>query len=214
MNNGVRPASGFYSPHRPDGRFLFWEGRLNYDKIHLCDRRSRLRTRQGNHGGFTRSSPEGARTQGRRSEARPLHQRRPRHDEPLSARRGLCHRGRRRDRPRPRSLRALHRREPQQVLEPHDRQGLLERPQQGAPRRISRLNRAGHPAHHERDQGIRLQRRKADRRGCRHHRNRRHDRRHRVSALPRGGAPDLARGRTREQPLHPRHVSSLPARLG
>ena len=23
MNNGVRPASGFYSPHRPDERFFF-----------------------------------------------------------------------------------------------------------------------------------------------------------------------------------------------
>jgi 3-deoxy-manno-octulosonate cytidylyltransferase (CMP-KDO synthetase) len=42
------------------------------------------------------------------AEARPLHQRRPRHDEPLPARRGLRHRRRRRDRPRPRALRALH----------------------------------------------------------------------------------------------------------
>ena len=41
-------------------------------------------------------------------EARPLHQRRSRHDDALSARRGLRHRRRRRDRSRPRPLRALH----------------------------------------------------------------------------------------------------------
>ena len=45
-------------------------------------------------------------------EARPVHQRRPGHDEPVPARRGVRHRRRRRDRPGPRPLRALHRREP------------------------------------------------------------------------------------------------------
>ena len=44
-------------------------------------------------------------------EVRPLHQRRPGHDEPVPARRGVRDRGRRRDRPRPRPLRALHRRQ-------------------------------------------------------------------------------------------------------
>ena len=51
---------------------------------------------------------------------------------PLSARRGVRHRRRRRDRPRPRPLRALHRRKPEPILEPDHRQGLLERPEQGA----------------------------------------------------------------------------------
>ena len=73
------------------------------------------------------SASQNARAQGRGAEARPLHQRRPRHDEPVSARRGLRDRRRRGDRPRPRPLRALHRRRPQQILEPHNRQGLLER---------------------------------------------------------------------------------------
>ena len=46
-------------------------------------------------------------------------------------------------------LGALHRRGPQQILEPHDRQGLLERSEQGAPRRVSRLDRAGHSPHYK-----------------------------------------------------------------
>ena len=54
-----------------------------------------------------------ARPQGRSAEARPVYQRRSRHDEPVSARRGLCHRRRRGDRSRPGPLRALHRRGPQ-----------------------------------------------------------------------------------------------------
>ena len=33
-------------------------------------------------------------------------------------------------------------------LQPHDRQGLLERPQQGTPRRVPRRDRSGHSAHH------------------------------------------------------------------
>ena len=45
-------------------------------------------------------------------EARPLPQRRSRHDVAVPARRGLRHERRRRDRPRPRPLRALHRRGP------------------------------------------------------------------------------------------------------
>ena len=69
-------------------------------------------------------------------EARPLYQRGPRHHEPLPARRGLRHRRRRRDRPGPGPLRALHRREPEQLLQPDHRQGLLERAQQGAPGRL------------------------------------------------------------------------------
>ena len=50
----------------------------------------------------------GPRLPGHPAEVRPLHQRRPGHDEPVPARRGLRHRRRRRDRPGPGPLRALH----------------------------------------------------------------------------------------------------------
>ncbi len=49
-----------------------------------------------------------------------------------------------------------------------------------------------------------------DRRGCGHHRNRRHHRRYRVPALPGGGAPDRAGGREGEQPVHPRDAGAVP----
>ena len=61
---------------------------------------------------------------GHHAEARPLHQRRPRDDEPLRARRGVRHRRRRRDRSRPRPLRAVHRREPAPGLQRHHRLDL------------------------------------------------------------------------------------------
>ncbi len=48
----------------------------------------------------------------------------PGHDEPVPARRGVRHRRRRRDRPGPRPLRALHRREPDPRLERHHRRRL------------------------------------------------------------------------------------------
>ena len=50
-----------------------------------------------------------ARTLRRPAKVRSLHQRRSRHDVAVPARRGLRHRRRRRDRPRSRALRALHR---------------------------------------------------------------------------------------------------------
>ena len=61
-------------------------------------------------------------------EIRSLSQHRPRHDESLSARRGLRHRRRRGDGPGPRPLRALHRREPDPQLQRHHRQDLLDGP--------------------------------------------------------------------------------------
>ena len=57
-------------------------------------------------------------------------------------------------------------------------------------------DRAGHPACHQRDQGLCLSGRQEDRCGRRHHRDRRHDRRHRVAAVSRGGPTDLTRGRS------------------
>ncbi len=53
----------------------------------------------------------------RAAEVRPLHQRRPGHDVALPARRGVRDRGRRGDRPRPRPLRAFHRRQHQPRLQ-------------------------------------------------------------------------------------------------
>ena len=69
----------------------------------------------------------------------------------------LRHRGRRRNRPRPRTLRALYRRGPEQIFKPHHGQGLLERAQQGAPRRIPRRDRSGDTPYHKRDQGLHIQ---------------------------------------------------------
>ena len=58
------------------------------------------------------TAAEGARPARAGAEVRPVPERRPGHDEPVPARRGVRDRGRRRDRSRPRPLRALHRREP------------------------------------------------------------------------------------------------------
>ena len=82
------------------------------DQVRLRHRRRRLVARQGHHRRLARPAAEGARPEGAGPEVRPVPQRRPGDDEPVPARRGLRHRGRRRDRPRHRPLRALHRREP------------------------------------------------------------------------------------------------------
>ena len=75
----------------------------------------------------------------------------------------------------------------------HDRADLFDRDRAGAARRISRRDRAGDPARHRRDQGI--HHRRPRRRGFRAVRDRRHGRRHRKPAVPRGDPP--ARQRTR-----------------
>ena len=72
--------------------------------------------------------------QGRHPEARPLRQRRPRHDEPVRARRGLRAGRRRRDRPGPGSLRAVPRCRSASRVQLHDRGGVLQRHRQGAAR--------------------------------------------------------------------------------
>ena len=113
----------------------------------------RLRAGEGHRGRLARPSAQGARSLRLGPEVRPVPERRPGHDEPVPARRGVRHRGRRRDRPRHRPLRALHRREPLAQREPHGRRDLGRGPAQGAQGRVPRRDRAGHPAHHERDQG-------------------------------------------------------------
>ena len=77
--------------------------------VRLHHRRRGLLPRQGSRFGGARRAAAGARLQGPAAQARPLSQRRSRHDVAVSARRGVRHRRRRRDRSRPRPLRALHR---------------------------------------------------------------------------------------------------------
>ena len=133
----------------------------------------------------------------------------PGHDEPVPARRGLRHRGRRRDRSRHRPLRALHRREPLARREPHGRRRVGPRAAQGAQGRVPRLDRAGDPAHHERDQGAHPVGRRGDGHRRRDHRDRRHGRRHRVAAVPRGDPPVPARGGAGERHLPARDARAV-----
>ena len=125
----------------------------------------------------------------------------PGHDEPVPARRGLRHRRRRGDRPRPRPLRALHQHggDAQQQLD--HRQDLPVGHPEGAARRLPRPHRAGHPAHHQRDQGQHPSAARGRRRAAR--RDRRHGRRHREPAVPRSHPPVPPGRRPREHALHP-----------
>ena len=80
---------------------------------------------------------------------------------------------------------------------------------QGAQGRVPRRDRAGDPAHHERDQGAHPPRRRGDRRRRRHHRDRRHGRRHRVAAVPRGDPP-VPRARSGRENVLYLHVTLVP----
>ena len=165
-------------------------------EVRVCHRRGRLVDRQGPRQRVGRSPARGAQASRHVREARPLHQRRPRDDEPVPARRGLRDRRRGRDRPRPRALRALHDGAHDAPEQFHDRAYLRERHLQGTSGRVPRGDGAGHPAHHRPDQGEGQGRH--GRRGRRHHRDRRHRGRHRVATVPRGRAPDEDRGRAPE----------------
>ena len=179
------------------------------DEVRLRHRRRRLLARQGHHRRLARPAAEGARAEGAGAEVRPVPQRRPRDDEPVPARRGVRHRGRRRDRPRHRPLRALHRREPLAELEPHrgrvwdrvlrkERKGeYLGSTVQVIPHITNEIKERIRSA----SDAQRLRRR--------HHRDRRHRRRHRVAAVPRGDPPVPARGRPRERLLPPRHARAV-----
>ena len=139
-------------------------------------------------------------------EVRPLHQRRPGHDEPVPARRGVRDRGRGGDRPRPRPLRALHRREHDARLERHAGRDLQLGDPARAPRRLPGRHRPGDPAHHRRDQAAHPAGGRGPGRGLRDHRDRRHGGRHRVAAVPRGAAPVPDRARRRALHVHPPHA--------
>ena len=150
-----------------------------------------------------------ARPEGRAAEVRSVHQHRSGDDVAVPARRGLRHRGRRRDRPRSRPLRALHGREHVARLERHRRRGLQLGHPQGAPRRLPRRHRAGRPAHHGRDQAPDPADRRDAGRRRRDHRDRRHGGRHRVAAVP-GGDPPVPGGRRPPQrDVHPPHARAL-----
>ena len=124
------------------------------DQVHLRHRRRRVVARQGPGRRLDRRAARRPRLQGHAAEVRPLHQRRPGHDEPVPARRGLRHRRRRRDRPRPRPLRALHQHDHDAQQQLDHRQDLHVGHPEGAARRLPRAHRAGDSAHHQRDQGL------------------------------------------------------------
>ena len=158
---------------------------------------------------------ESARAQGRGAEARPLHQRRSRHDEPLSARRGLCHRGRRGDRPRPRPLRTLHRRGPEQISQISPRARCI--PERARTRSAaasilaSTVQVIPHVTNEIKE--FIYQRRQKVRRGRRHHRDRRHDRRYREPAVSSRRSARSALEVGRENCLyHPRDARAVSSR--
>ncbi len=152
-----------------------------------------------------------ARPDGADAKARSVYQRRSRHDEPLSARRSLRAGRRQRNRSRPGALRALHQQPAHPRFELHHRPDLPVGDQQGAARRVSGQDRAGDPAHHQRNQRRHPQAGAARRRRG-DHRDRRHGRRHREPAVPGSHSPVLARRRQAQLPVHPPDAGALSAR--
>ena len=80
---------------------------------------------------------------------------------------------------------------------------------QGAPRRLPRRHRPGRPAHHRRDQAPHPARRREPGRRRRDHRDRRHGRRHRVAAVPRGDPAVPGRRRPAPVHVHPPHARAV-----
>ena len=185
-----------------------------HGKICLHHRRRRELPRQRGDERVARAAPEEPRLPRLHAEARPLPQRRSRHDVALPARRGVRDGRRRGDGPRPRPLRALRRRHLHEGEQLHLRPHLLGRPRPRARRRLPRRDGPGRAARHGRDQGRDpLGRRGARRRaraGHRPVRDRRRLGRHREPAVPRGRAPVPLRGRRREHLLRPPHARALP----
>ena len=185
-------------------------GVVDGDKVRIRHRRRGLVTGQGDHGRLDRGAVRGARPQGHADEVRPVHQRGPRHHVTVPARRGVRHRRRGRDRPRPGPLRALHQRGDLAQEQPHHRPGVPVRDREGEARRLPGLHGAGHPAHHRRDQGRHPRRGRRLRRGDR--RDRRNRWRHRVAAFPRGDPPVPPGRRTRQRHQRARHARAVPGR--
>ena len=144
------------------------------------------------------------------AEVRPLHQRRPGDDDAVPARRGLRDRGRRRDRPRPRPLRALHGREHARAARTSPRAAIYNSVIRKE-RRGDYLGGTVQVIPHITDEikhRIRLIADSAGRRR-RDHRDRRHGRRHRVAAVPRGDPPVPGRRRPRERCMYI-HLTLVP----
>ncbi len=182
------------------------ESGIQVRQVHLHHGRRGLLARQGHHRRLARHAAQGTRPQGRRAEARSVHERRSGNDVAVPARRGLRDRGRRRDRPRPRPLRALHRREHLACLELDGRQRLQHGHPPRAQRRVPRLDGPGDPAHHRRDQEPHPARLVVERRRHRPRRDRRHGGRHREPAVPRGHPPAAHAARPRQRALPARHA--------
>ena len=95
----VSPAVLAWEPLTPS-----LERRIPYnDPIRLRHRWRRFLIGERHRCRFAGRDPRGARPQGLDGQARPLHQRRSGHHEPVPARRSVRHRRRHRDRPRPRA---------------------------------------------------------------------------------------------------------------
>ena len=80
---------------------------------------------------------------------------------------------------------------------------------QGAPGRLPGQDRAGDPARHQRDQGAHPPDRARAARRRAHHRNRRHDGRHRGAAFPGGDPAVHAGGRPAQRHRDPRDAGAL-----
>ena len=170
------------------GRWFIASDGVTDDAIRVRDWRRGVLAGQGHRRREPGRHPRSPGAAGPDGQAGPLHQRGSGHDEPVPAWRGLRHRGRHGNGPRPRPLRALraHDHGPRQQF--HDRPHLRARDRAGAARRLPRRDGAGDPAHYGRDPP---QHRAGRRRRRRlHGRDRRHGRRHRVAAVPRGDPPD------------------------
>ena len=137
--------------------------------------------------GVPRGAAPGARLFGPDPQVRSLSQRRSGDDVALSARRGVRHRRRRRDRPRSGPLRALHRRVGAAERQCHHRPHLPGHHRPRTARRLSWRDGPGRSPRHQRDQGIRAGRYRRAR--LRHLRDRRDRRRHREPAVRRGDPP-------------------------
>ena len=198
----IQEISGFRQTYPGNRR------RKHHGKVHLRHRRRRILTGQGHHRSVPGTAAQGPGLLGHQPEVRSLSERRPRHHEPLPARRGVRHRGRHGDRPGSGPLRALHRRKPDPGFLRHLRPDLLVGAEQGARRRVQRRHGADHPPRHQRDQEQAVQHRQGQGRG--HHRDRRHHRRHRGPVLHRGAAPVPVGGAAGGRAVHPRHADPLP----
>ncbi len=146
--------------------------------------------------------PRRPRLQGHAAEARPVHQRRPGHDEPVPARRGLRHRRRHRDRPRSRATTSASP-TPSTTQNHNCTTGKIYPSVIQKERRGDYLGATVQVIPHITDEI-----KESDPRGLRGRRHparrdRRHGGRHREPAVPRGDPAVPARRRPREHALRP-----------